>query len=100
MTEIYKGDNLQAFDGSPIEVEFDADGKEVSEIWIVINEGAIVKKYQNPVSPIFVELDESDTKKLSSTNYMRLIAFDSLNRKLTFDGVLMFRAKGEVYSES
>lgn len=97
---LYKGDNLQAFDGSPIEVEFDTDGKEVTEAWIVINEGAIVKKYQNPTSPIYVELDESDTKKLNFTNCMKFIAFDDLNRKLTFDGELCFRAKKEVYSES
>ena len=97
---LYKGDNLQAFDGQPIEVEFDTDGKEVSEAWIVINEGAIVKKYQNPTSPIYVELDETDTKKLNATNYMNLIGFDSQNRKLTFDGALVFRAKKEVYSES
>lgn len=97
---LYKGDNLQAFDGSPIEVEFDTDGKEVTEAWIVINEGAIVKKYQNPTSPIYVELNESDTKKLSATNCMNLICFDSQNRKLTFDGELAFRARREVYGES
>lgn len=97
---LYKGDNLQAFDGLPIEVEFDTEGKEVSEAWIVINEGAIVKKYQNPISPIYVELDEKDTKKLSATNYMNLIGFDTQGRKLTFEGVLICRAKKEVYSES
>lgn len=97
---MYRYDNLQAFDGEPIEVEFDTDGQEVSEAWFVINEGAIVKKYQNPTSPIYVELDEEDTGKLSFQNTAKLICFDSQHRKLTFEGQLDFTAKKEVYVES
>lgn len=97
---VTKGDNLQAFDGSPIEVEFDTGGKEVSEAWIVFNNGDIVKKYQNPTSPIYVELDETDTHKLKFRNVAKMIGFDSMGRKLTFEGYLEFTANAEVYSES
>lgn len=97
---IYRYDNLQAFDGSPIEVEFDTEGKEVSRALFVINEGDIVKEYTNPVSPLYVELDETDTGKLKYRNIAKLILFDSLGRKLTLDGQLEFTTDKEVYLES
>lgn len=94
---LYRYDNLQAFDGSPIEVEFDTNGQEITKALIVINNGVIVKEYQNPTSPIYVELNEGDTAKLKYQNVMNFIGYDSQNRKLTFDGELYFRASKEVY---
>lgn len=94
------GDNWQAFDGSPIEVEFDTDGKEVSRALFIINKGAIVKEFMNPTSPIFVELDENDAAKLQHENICRLILFDTRNRKKTCPGYLLFTAAPEVYHES
>ena len=97
---MYKYDNLQAFDGEPIEVEFDTDGQEVSKAIFVINHGAIVKEFTSPTSPIFVELDETDTGKLMNYNVANLILYDNRNRKLTCDGELQFTAKNEVYRQS
>jgi hypothetical protein len=97
---MYRHDNLQAFDGAPIEVEFDTEGKEVSRALFVINDGAIVKEYQNPTSPINVELDETDTGKLQHDNVGKLILFDSQGRKMTCDGELRFVAEKAVYIES
>jgi hypothetical protein len=97
---MYKYDNLQAFDGAPIEVDFDTNGKEVSKALFVINRGAIVKEYLNPTSPIFVDLNEEDTGKLCYNNVANLILYDSQNRKLTCDGELQFTANKEVYRES
>ena len=97
---MYKYDNWQAFDGEPIEIEFDTDGKEVSKALFVINHGAIVKEYTNPTSPIYAELDETDTGKLMRYNVGNLILYDNLNRKLTCDGELQFTVKDEVYKQS
>lgn len=97
---MYRYDNLQAFDGSPIEVEFDTDGKEVSKAIFVINHGDIVKEYLNPTSPIYVPLDSTDTGKLHEYNVANLILYDEHGRKLTCCGELQFRAKKEVYRES
>lgn len=97
---MYKYDNMQAFDGAPIEIEFDTQGKEISRGLVVINKGVIVKEYLNPTSPIFVDLNEEDTGKLCHNNVMNFIGYDSLNRKLTFDGELQFTAQKEVYRES
>lgn len=97
---MYKYDNMQAFDGAPIEVEYDTDGKEVSKALFVINHGVIVKEYLNPTSPIFVNLDEEDTGKLCYNNVGNLILYDSQNRKLTCNEELQFTADKEVYRES
>ena len=97
---IYKGDNLQAFDGSPIEIEYDTNGKSVSKAQFVINNGSIVKEFNNPISPLSVTLDETDTKKLRATNYGKLILFDSQNRKKTCEGTLIFTASEGVYNAS
>lgn len=97
---MYRYDNLQAFDGSPIEVEFDTEGKEITRALVVFNNGAIVKEYLNPISPLYVELDETDTGKLKYRNIINLIGYDSLGRKLTFDGQYEFIADKEVYVES
>ena len=98
--DVIIGDNWQAFDGSPIEVEYDTDGEEVSRALFVINNGAIVKEYQTPTSPIYVDLDENDTVKLQHENIGRLILFDAQGRKKTCRGYLAFTAGPEVYHES
>lgn len=96
----YKGDNFQAFDGTPIEVEFDTNGKEVSRALFVINGGIIVKEFEDPASPLQVELDENDTKKLQVRNVCNLILYDSEGRKQTCDGTLEFTVNEGVYIES
>lgn len=94
----YIGDDWQAFDGSPIEVEFDTDGKTVSKALFVINYGTIVKEFLNPVSPLIVQLNETDTKKLKHQNIAHLILFDEQGRKQTCDGQLDFIACKEIYN--
>lgn len=96
---MYRYDNLQAFDGSPIEVTFDTGDKTVTEAWAVFNNGALVKKYTNPTSPIEVELDEDDTGLLSLNNVMNLILFDDEGRKLTCEGELKFTLNKEVIAD-
>lgn len=95
---IYKGDNLQAFDGRPVKIEFETD-LPVSKAAFVINNGVIVKEFQNPVSPLYIELDENDTKKLSAVNQANFVIWDSLGRKRTCDGFLNFTANEEIYHE-
>jgi hypothetical protein len=101
---LYKGDNLQAFDGKPIEVSLNLDeGEEmpiISKAIFVINNGIIAKTFDNPTFPLEVELDETDTAKLSSRNQANLIIYDSQNRKLTCDGTLTFIAESEIYHAS
>lgn len=96
----YRGDNLQAFDGSPIEVYIDTT-KPISKAEVIFNGGSIVKSFENPTSPILVELNEGDTKKLViGKNVMNLIVYDEHNRKQTCDGALYFTVDREVYIAS
>lgn len=97
---MYRYDNWQAFDGSPIEVEFDTEGKEITRGLVVFNNGAIVKEFLNPVSPLYVDLNEEETGKLKYRNVMNFIGYDSLDRKLTFEGQCEFTTDKEVYIES
>lgn len=97
---MYRYDNLQAFDGSPIEVEYDIGDKTASRALFVINGGVIVKEVLNPTSPLFFELDEAETGRLKYYNIGKLILFDDKNRKLTLEGQLAFYADKEVYLES
>ena len=97
----YRGDNFQAFDGNPIVVEFETNGMEVSRALFVINSGTIVKEFKNPVSPLSIELNENETKKLNlAKNIANLILFDSQGRKKTCDGTLEFSLNEGVYFES
>lgn len=100
---LYQGDNLQAFDGRPIEVTIQLDDGEempvINKAIFVINSGDIVKTFNNPTFPLEIELNEAETSKLSYRNFANLIVYDSQNRKLTCDGTLNFIAKDEVYNE-
>lgn len=95
---LYKGDNLQAFDGSPIIIDLDDDEIIVSKAQFVINKGSIVKTFENPIFPIEITLDETDTSKLRPTNYGNLIIYDELDRKKTCEGTLIFKASEGIYN--
>lgn len=98
MSEIYKGDNLQAFDGKPIKIEIDNPEEiYIKEAYVVINNGAVVKHYSEPTDEILVYLDSKDTAKLSYKNIMKLIVVDAQGRKRTCPEELVFTAEKEVY---
>ena len=100
----YIGDNFQAFDGQPIEIDLTLEEGEtmpiISKAIFVINNGIVAKTFENPTFPLEVELEEKDTIKLSLQNKANLIVYDSEDRKLTCDGELFFSLKSEVYHES
>ena len=95
---IFKGDNLQAFNGKPVKIDFNADFT-ISKAAFVINNGIIVKEFVNPVFPVYVELDEQDTAKLSKNNQAQLIIWDEYGKKKTCKTVVNFSASEEVYHE-
>lgn len=90
----YNGDNLQAFDGLPIEVdlEFEDDEKEVSKAIAVFNDGIVCKEFITPTFPLNVNLTEEDTDKLPYHCTMKLVVFDTNTpaRRKQCDGVLEF----------
>lgn len=97
-----RGDNFQAFGGLPIEIDLvdatEEEKKEVKRAIAVINKGVLAFDFINPTFPLQVEIDETQSKKLSDTNVMELIVFDSENKKTTCEGRLVFNTKGEIYN--
>ena len=101
---LYRGDNLQAFNGDPIKIDVTtSDGSSlpvINKAVFVINNGVIVKEFNNPEFPVYVSLDEAETAKLSFKNTGRLILYDVQDRKLTLDNILEFTSSPEVYHGS
>lgn len=96
-TNIYKGDDLQAFEGTPIRINIiNEEELIISKAAVVVNEGAIVKYFENPEQTILVNFDSNDTKKLAFKNVMQLVVWDEQGRKRTCDGKLVFTANKEV----
>ena len=97
----YRGDDFQAFDGEPIEINLiPEEGEElpvISKAVFVINNEAVVKTYENPEFPLYVELNSEDTIKLSPVNIGKLIIWDDKNRKKTIDECVKFTTEPEVY---
>lgn len=98
---MYQNDNLQAFGGQPILIEIeDSEELEFTEAWAVINNGVIIKKYEEPTFPLEVELTEEDTAKLKLHNVLNLIVFDEEHRPKTCDGTYEFDCNRGVIHES
>ena len=101
MSNITKGDNLQAFNGSPIKVTIvNPTSVPIKTAYAVIDDGTrvvIVKEFPNPEDVIHVKLDSIDTNKLGYRNRMKIIAVDVLDRKRTLKGELIFETNKEVW---
>lgn len=100
---LYRGDNLEAFDGSPIKIDIKLKPGEtmpvVTKAVFTINNNDIIKIFENPEFPLYVGLDEKETLRLKSMNIGRLILYDIEGRKKTLDKELKFRCLPEVYHE-
>ena len=91
-----KGDNSQAFNNHFLQIDIEADENEPMPSKIQFCTGCIVKTYENPQFPIFVDFDESETAKLNNINIGYIIAYDELGRRLTCEGSIKFTNKNGV----
>ena len=97
MTEIYQGDDLQAFNGEPIKITIsNPDDLYIKKAYAVFNHGAVIKEYNEPSDEIFVDLDSNDTRKLQYQNVLHLVLVDSQGRRRTCPEEFRFIAKPEV----
>ena len=98
MSEIYQGDDLLAFNGEPIKITItNPDDLYIKKAYVIVNNGDIVKEYNEPSNEILVDLTSVDTRKLKYRNVMKLILIDSQDRKRTCPEEFVFIAKQEVY---
>lgn len=92
---IYRGDDTDAFDQ-----EFIVINAVIPEGWVVSKAewraGTILKVFTDPVFPIKINLDKTESKKLQNINVCYLAVYDAQGRKQTCQGSLKFISKAEV----
>ena len=92
----YRGDDLP-----PIEINLENNtGQTITKAEVVFNGGTIVKSFTNPIFPISVTLDATESKNLAiGLNVCNLIVYVD-DKKRTCDGALRFDLEREVYIAS
>ena len=90
---LYQGDNTQAFGGNLLKVNArfkDPEGNYVEPLPTILEvelrSGCWKKVIQNPVFPLWINMDEKETEKLQIQNTMYMAAKDEFGRKLTCEG--------------
>lgn len=96
---LYQGDNTQAFNGNFVKINAvykDKDGNIQPMPPLMKAEartGCIVKVYENPTFPLYVNFDEKESEKLNIKNILTLAVWDMKGRKKTANGKLEFTTK-------
>lgn len=92
---IFRGDNTSAFGTTFITINIrNPYGLEISKA--LFRCGELVKEFENPVFPLYVNFTEEETKQLAFNNVCYLAVWDTMGRKRTCEGHLKFKTKGEV----
>lgn len=86
---LYQGDNTQAFGGTFLTINLTSETP-VTISKAVLKIGCLEKIFENPVFPLVVNFDESETSKLQVNNTAYLAVWDEQGRKLTCEGKLAF----------
>ena len=96
MTRYFKGDDFDAFEQEWVELELD-----IPEDWIVVKAKFKVGNLpaidiDNPVFPMFLSLNSSQTINLKDVNTCYMAIYDEKGRKRTLNGSWTFIAEDEV----
>lgn len=96
MAQIYKGDDLGAFNNSFITINANIpEGFTISKAKFKVG-NLPTMTFDNPVFPLIVNLTSAQTRQLQQQNTCYLAVFDELGRKCTCKGSITFVAKDEV----
>ena len=89
----FTGDNTEAFENHFIKINLvkSEDEEEMSRVDFIT--GCLIKTYYNPVFPLFVDFDESETFKLNYLNVGYLVAYDKKGRRKQCSGSIQFTFK-------
>lgn len=93
---IRKGDDTDAFGFGFLTINLkDADQYVITKAEVRI--GVIKKVFENPVFPLRISLDKTETEQLNEYNNKCFMAiYDTENRKYTCEGTLNFKASPKV----
>lgn len=87
----YKGDNSAAFNNHFLEIKLEKNEDEPMPSKVEFVVGSIIKPYDNPDFPIFVDFDEKESTKLCHINRGYLRAYDDKGQRMTCQGEIKFR---------
>lgn len=92
---LYRGDDTDAFGQEYMTINVN-----IPEGWVVKKAewraGSVLKEFKNPVFPISIVLDSSESAKLQNINVCYLALYDEQDRKQTCQGSLKFATREEV----
>lgn len=99
-TEIFKGDNTGAFGNTFITINLENPLEyPISKAVFVC--GCIQKEFINPVFPLQINFNSTETSKLNlSANVCYLVVFDEFGKQKTCQGTLTFNAKQGVLNKN
>lgn len=91
-----KGDNSASQDNHAIRIRLKNPEMQnrLSKVEFVV--GCIVKPFVNPVFPIDIDFDETESQKLNYVNEGYLVTYDLKGRRLTAKGSIRFTIKNGV----
>lgn len=95
MTTIFKGDDTNAFGGIFISINLkNPNNKIITKAEFRC--GIIYKVFENPIFPLHINLDATETTKLNDENIGYLAIYDEYGKKKTLAGNVIFKAKRRV----
>ena len=95
MTDIYQGDNTGAFTQNFISITATIpEGFTISKAEFKC--GSILLEFLEPTFPLIINLDETQTEKLSVSNTCYLAVYDELGQKQTCTGSLKVSTNARV----
>ena len=93
--DLYRGDDTDAFGQDYMNINVN-----VPDGWVVKKAewraGNVLKTFENPVFPISVVLNKTESIKLQNVNVCYLAIYDEQGRKQTCEGSLKFMTRAEV----
>ena len=93
---IYKGDDTNAFGQNLLRVSFTVpEGKKITKAMFKCGEN-VVKTFENPVSPLLINLNSQETELLDNFNTCYLCLFDEFGLKYTYNSNITIKAKDKV----
>lgn len=86
MSLLYRGDDTDAFENEFLTIELEEAPENIKKAEFRC--GAVVKEYKNPVFPLKVSLNSSETMALREENNCYLAVYDQYGRKWTCEGTI------------
>ena len=93
--EVFKNDDTNAFGRGFVRIKL-KDADKINITRAVVSCGDFYKDYSNPVFPLDIDMNASETSKLRFSSYWYISIFDEYGRKHTFKKAFCIKALDEV----